>query len=83
MLFVGTSMIHHSAAGVFILCNIWYLLIYSYKDTTCDWIEVISHSENANIMAPYVQLYFLLKEEADLLIKYKEEVDKLVIEKNT
>jgi len=29
MLFVGTSMIHHSAAGVFILCNIWYLLIYS------------------------------------------------------
>lgn len=25
-------MIHHSAAGVFILCNIWYLLIYSYKE---------------------------------------------------
>ena len=29
MLFVDTSIIHHSAAGVFILCKIWYLLIYS------------------------------------------------------
>ena len=55
----------------------------SIKDTTNDWIEIISHSKNANIMAPYVQLYFLLKEEADLLIKYKEEVDKLVTEKST
>lgn len=55
----------------------------SIKDTTRDWIEIISHSKNANIMAPYVQLYFLLKEEADLLIKYREEVDKLVTEKNT
>lgn len=33
-------------------------------------------------MAPYVQLYFLLKDEADLLTKYKEEVDKLATEKN-
>ena len=54
----------------------------SIKDSTCDWIEVISHSKNANIMAPYVQLYFLLKDEADLLTKYKEEVDKLATEKN-
>ena len=54
----------------------------SIKDTTCDWIEIISHSKNANIMAPYVQLYFLLKEEANLLTKYKEEVDKLATEKN-
>lgn len=53
----------------------------SIKDTTYDWIEIISHSKNANIMAPYVQLYFLLKEEADLLIKYKKEVDKLIKEK--
>lgn len=51
------------------------------KDTTYDWIEIISHSKNANIMAPYVQLYFLLKEEADLLIKYKKEVNKLIKEK--
>ena len=33
MLFVDTSIIHHSAAGVFILCKIWYLLIYSIKYT--------------------------------------------------
>lgn len=50
----------------------------SIKDTTYDWIEIISHSKNANIMAPYVQLYFLLREEADLLIKYKKEVNKLI-----
>lgn len=29
MLFVGTSIIHHSTEGIFILCNIWDLLIYS------------------------------------------------------
>lgn len=31
MLFVGTSIIHHSTEGIFILCNIWDLLIYSTK----------------------------------------------------
>ena len=30
MLFVGTSIIHHSTEGIFILCNIWDLLIYSF-----------------------------------------------------
>lgn len=38
MLFVDTSIIHHSAAGVFILCKIWYLLIYSF-------ILIIQHNE--------------------------------------
>lgn len=32
MLFVGTSIIHHSTEGIFILCNIWDLLIYSIKE---------------------------------------------------
>ena len=32
MLFVGTSIIHPSTEGVFLLCNILDLLIYSYKD---------------------------------------------------
>ena len=32
MLFVGTSIIHHSTEGIFILCNIWDLLIYSLKE---------------------------------------------------
>ena len=31
MLFVGTSIIHPSTEGVFLLCNILDLLIYSYK----------------------------------------------------
>jgi hypothetical protein len=32
MLFVGTSIIHPSTEGVFLLCNILDLLIYSYKN---------------------------------------------------
>ncbi len=55
----------------------------SIKDTNYDWIEIISQSKNANIMRPYVQLYFLLKKEADLLNKYREKVDKLDTEKST
>ena len=31
MLFVDTSIIHHSSEGVLILCNILDLLIYSYE----------------------------------------------------
>ena len=31
MLFVGTSIIHPSTEGVFLLCNILDLLIYSYR----------------------------------------------------
>lgn len=31
MLFVGTSIIHPSTEGVFLLCNILDLLIYRYK----------------------------------------------------
>ena len=29
--FVVITIIHHSTEGVFILCNIWYLLIHSYQ----------------------------------------------------
>jgi len=32
MLFVGTSIIHPSTEGVFLLCNILDLLIYSYQE---------------------------------------------------
>ena len=35
MLFVGTSIIHPSTEGVFLLCNILDLLIYSYKLIFC------------------------------------------------
>ena len=34
MLFVGTSIIHPSTEGVFLLCNILDLLIYSLKEHT-------------------------------------------------
>ena len=45
MLFVGTSIIHPSTDGVFLLCNILDLLIYSYK-------QIISSSDtNVNVQA--------------------------------
>ena len=37
MLFVGTSIIHPSTEGVFLLCNILDLLIYSKKE----WINKV------------------------------------------
>ena len=47
MLFVGTSIIHHSTEGVFLLCNILDLFIYRYiqklllflkkMTETCTW----------------------------------------------
>ena len=50
MLFVGTSIIHHSTEGIFILCNIWDLLIYSYNGKKAGnefakkcWIEDIEY----------------------------------------
>jgi len=36
MLFVGTSIIHPSTEGVFLLCNILDLLIYRYRKELCD-----------------------------------------------
>ncbi|MEY8574693.1 hypothetical protein AALD01_09810, partial [Oscillospiraceae bacterium 21-37] len=41
----GTSMIHHSAAGVFILCNIWYLLIYSIQPTFLPMLAILRCSK--------------------------------------
>ena len=41
MLFVGTSIIHPSTEGVFLLCNILDLLIYSYiRDIWLSWYVV-------------------------------------------
>ena len=45
MLFVGTSIIHPSTEGVFLLCNILDLLIYSYiikylQDMKPEWRDV-------------------------------------------
>lgn len=41
------------------------------KDTEIDWIKVISESKTANIMGPYVTLYYLLQEEAKTILAYK------------
>lgn len=45
MLFVGTSIIHHSTEGIFILCNIWDLLIYRYNDIfkNTQYVGEVSH----------------------------------------
>ena len=46
MLFVGTSIIHPSTEGVFLLCNILDLLIYSIKEKR--WQEEM-YNENEEI----------------------------------
>ena len=38
MLLIGTSIIHHSTEGVFLLCNILDLLIYRYEVEKLDSI---------------------------------------------
>ena len=55
MLFVGTSIIHPSTEGVFLLCNILDLLIYSYDEVITaiakkkQDIQFIFATHNANI----------------------------------
>ena len=39
MLFVGTSIIHPSTEGVFLLCNILDLLIYSIRISGIEYIK--------------------------------------------
>lgn len=47
MLFVGTSIIHPSTEGVFLLCNILDLLIYSIKLIDLDCANCAAKIENA------------------------------------
>ena len=49
MLFVGTSIIHPSTEGVFLLCNILDLLIYSYKER-CGSMENTSDTKRKSGM---------------------------------
>lgn len=48
MLFVGTSIIHHSTEGIFILCNIWDLLIYSSELSVSKGVVVCSEHIELN-----------------------------------
>ena len=69
MLFVGTSIIHPSTEGVFLLCNILDLLIYSYynkNDTTACFKEInliFKHiiDRNEELKRNYVSVDFLLE----------------------
>ena len=71
MLFVGTSIIHPSTEGVFLLCNILDLLIYSWEirfltvDGSDDMVrirkEFLSENDFSNrdkINDLYVSIYF-------------------------
>ena len=51
MLFVGTSIIHPSTEGVFLLCNILDLLIYSYKPLWHTLIERNMRKEDLRLAA--------------------------------
>ncbi len=53
MLFVGTSIIHPSTEGVFLLCNILDLLIYSSKIKR----PVIFEADNVEIINNYAMLF--------------------------
>ena len=70
MLFVGTSIIHPSTEGVFLLCNILDLLIYSYKMTNVEDVtgddlnDLKSNYEDINVKvsaAKTVEVEFTLK----------------------
>ena len=59
MLFVGTSIIHPSTEGVFLLCNILDLLIYSYMNKSYCLIQyyysnVLIGMERMNYVIEYI-----------------------------
>lgn len=48
------------------------------KDPSFDWIGRMDRNElGANMMLPYVQLYKLLKEEMELIIKYQQYIERI------
>ena len=62
MLFVGTSIIHPSTEGVFLLCNILDLLIYSYQfllyfDKLYDKFTDLEKKEFLNSFVEQVDIY--------------------------
>lgn len=60
MLFVGTSIIHPSTEGVFLLCNILDLLIYSLKHAASNLGCRNAIGEKINVSTLYS--YFLYSE---------------------
>ena len=56
MLFVGTSIIHPSTEGVFLLCNILDLLIYSKKNKN-GFTWILQKQNNSRIDEKIFLLY--------------------------
>ncbi len=54
MLFVGTSIIHPSTEGVFLLCNILDLLIYSFKQNL-NLLKLYKMDADYKVMKNYVE----------------------------
>ena len=68
MLFVGTSIIHPSTEGVFLLCNILDLLIYSCKI-----------SANATRMVKYIthcDVYFSKRKKVYITLDFGDKLSK-------
>ena len=62
MLFVGTSIIHPSTEGVFLLCNILDLLIYSYEDLKAEQIGKILNRKPATIRTQLTRARAMLRD---------------------
>ena len=79
MLFVGTSIIHPSTEGVFLLCNILDLLIYSSQDISLDELSEkfrISKTYINNLLKSVYHRSFL-----DILQDYRlKEAKKMILE---
>ena len=59
MLFVGTSIIHPSTEGVFLLCNILDLLIYSSMLFFVTFIMILKLYLQQEKLSPYFNLIFI------------------------
>ena len=72
MLFVGTSIIHPSTEGVFLLCNILDLLIYSLEQKK-DWKNQKLLGNDLKFSArDLINVYVELEKEFDIHFKEKD-----------
>ena len=45
------------------------------KDKNTDWIKKVQNSTTANLMGPYIELYFLLQDEANIIQTYRNLIE--------
>lgn len=65
MLFVGTSIIHPSTEGVFLLCNILDLLIYSL---TTNYIGMVERGEKIPSLETFIKIVNALGVSSDMVL---------------